>query len=619
MNKGWLASLSNDKAGENQNLFFLLMAWTSGLVVWFTPQIGVWFIAITLLFWIYRVIKEPSLITRNPVTIPITIFLLTALVGVWAAFDQQAAFHKYLIVLAAVLIFYALADFPVNQSHQVFGLAALTASLLAVYFLLSQDWQAQPADFGWINQVGLAWMQVRYSLPSIFDNANIPAGILAVLLPLIIVLVGQAHINNKPGWKYIGWISILVVVLAIVMSSSRAVWGALIVGLVTWMWWRLSSTNLISQKRRTAKIFLLGFVAIGIVFFLFLVRFIAQVDPSEGIVIGQSSAFSRITLYHQTTDLIADFWLTGGGLQSFAGLYSEYILNIPYLFYVYAHNLVLDITLEQGIFGIISFITIYLLIAVILVKGVLRIDRLNRAQQGQLTGLLVSMLILWGHGLVDDALYGVQGTPFLFIVPGIVVGHRFVFGGESGSEKMSKPQSIDLRKKTYALGMMLVGCILLVLILIPPVRSAVQANFAAIQMAKIELANFPSGSFDDHLSANDFASEKNILLEAIKSDPDQRTANHCLGRIALQAGEYESAANFLKIAHKKDPNHTGIRKTLGYTYVWLGEFDEAYGLIHTYPEAESEMANYSTWWNQNGNDVLSANAYQMYEYLRTDK
>lgn len=615
MNNQRLIAPKVSSGAASQNIFFLLIAWISGLVVWFNPQVGVWFVGFTLVLWLYLGVSGKLGIASNPVNIPIAIFLITALVGVWAAYDQQAAFHKFLIIIGSVLIFYALSGLGSEEIFMAFGLISLTAMLLAVYFLLSHNWKMQPADIGWINQLGSLWMGVRPELPTIFDSPNIPAGILAVMFPIVLSYTWKAQKNLDITLKIIAWSSLVTVIIAIVMSSSRAVWGILIVGFISWIWWEVCQRGIISYKANPNKTFLLGMLLIGGALLIILVGLVTQMGAPVGILPGQSSATTRLNLYHQTTDLIADFWLTGGGLRSFAGLYSEYILDIPYLFYAYAHNLILDITLEQGIFGVISFFVIYAVSIRILINRLFQFDLFNETNKAVLMSLLISMMVIWGHGLVDDSLYGVQGAPFLFVIPGLMISFDKQLALAHGLGSSSTNFS-SLSKSQIAIGLSLIGILVMSVFILPPVRSAVMANLGAIQMAKMELAGFPLGSWEDGLSGSDFSDEKDILLNAIAGDPDQRTANHCLGRIALQDGEYQEAAQFLLTAHEKDPNHNGIRKQLGYTYVWLGDYDQAYALIRTIPEAEIEMANYATWWLHRGNQNLANHAALMFEYFK---
>ena len=619
MSRNWLATHWIGVLVDFRNQLFLLFAWISGIVVWFNLQVGGWLVLLVLLTGLYLGIQSKSLFRDQVLKLPIAVFLLSALVGVWAAYDTQAAFHKFMILLAGVIIYAALARLRTEDIYWFFGLVSLTAQVLAGYFLLSNNWVTQPADFGLVNRIGKSWMTIRIGLPSIFDNANIPAGILAVMFPWVVAFTWFAQTNQRRLWRWLGWTSLTFISAAILMSSSRAVWGMLAVGFAAWVWWEICNRGAAWLNWNPRKLFLSGVLIVSVIGLYYLISITSRFHAIASLVPGESSAVIRASLYHQTTDLIPDFWLTGGGLQSFAGLYSQYILDIPYLYFRYAHNLWLDITIEQGIFGLLSFLLIYGTTIIKLLQGVIRSSLQPKSYQVALLSLLAATSIFVGHGFVDDSFYGVRGTSFLFVIPGLLASLQPKLSTIPSS--IERAQSLWNRRGVKPAW----GSFLILLIVgisftsVPVLRSAVQANLGAVAMAKIELAGFPQNSWDDGLSGASFNEEKALFIKALENNPDQRTANHCLGRIAMQDGEYQEAVEYLSQANHKDPNHAGIRKSLGYAYVWLGDFEEAYPLINVFPEAASEMDSYRAWWKQNGNLTLSANANKMLNVLQTKK
>ena len=619
MIRTWVTAFQGGERADYQNLLILLFTWISGLVVWFSPSVGVWFVLLALLVWLFRGYKNKLLIQRNPLNLPIAVFLLTALVGVWAAYDPQTALHKFLILLAGVLIFYVVSGLEAQRIYWFYGLVSLTALVFAAYFLLSNDWVTQPADFGLINRIGESWMAIRVSLPLTFDNANIPAGILAMMLPWVAAYVWYAQVNLPHLSRWLGWTSLTVVLVAIFMSSSRAVWGALAAGLAAWAWWEICNRGAPRFKRNPHKLFFASTAIISIAWLFYITYVLSQFHTITTIVPGGPSGVIRAKLYHQTTDLIPDFWLTGGGLQSFAGLYSQYILDIPYLYFKYAHNLWLDIALEQGTFGILSFLIIYGWTAIKLYQMLILSKTQSLTDRLILYSLLVAIFVFVGHGFVDDAIYGISGTPFLFIIPGLLASleQKYAKVPASGGQALSISKRLGVKPAVAVF--IILALVGISFSTIPVLKGAVQANLGAVKMAKLELAGFPLGSWEDGLSGSDFDVEKDIFHLALESDPSQRTANHGLGRIAMQDGEFQDAVKYLSRAHMKDPNHTGIRKSLGFAYVWTGDFDKAFSLIHFYPEAAGELESYCTWWQLNGNAKLSLNANKMLEYLNAKK
>ena len=80
-------------------------------------------------------------------------------------------------------------------------------------------------------------------------------------------------------------------------------------------------------------------------------------------------------------------------------------------------------------------------------------------------------------------------------------------------------------------------------------------------------------------------------------------------------GEYASAAGYLEKAHAAAPAHRGVIKSLGYSYAWSGEREKAMTLLRNIPEARRELDAYVWWWELQGRQDLSNNAYEQAAYL----
>ena len=65
---------------------------------------------------------------------------------------------------------------------------------------------------------------------------------------------------------------------------------------------------------------------------------------------------SRAELTERGAYFLLDYPITGGGLNSFPGLYSQYMLGIPQFYFINSYNLFLDVAIEQGIIGGLAFL-----------------------------------------------------------------------------------------------------------------------------------------------------------------------------------------------------------------------------------------------------------------------
>jgi tetratricopeptide (TPR) repeat protein len=271
-----------------------------------------------------------------------------------------------------------------------------------------------------------------------------------------------------------------------------------------------------------------------------------------------------------------------------------------------SHNIYLDVALEQSLIGLLAFCLIYFgtigLVVTVGWKnpGALLIWAL-------LAGLVVAVL----HGLVDNVLYGPNDAPFLFLLPGIACAMT-----QSGSQE--RPGGLDIRRlltnsqSRRSLIWVTITFIIALLLLAngyrKPLLGAWYANLGSIHMAQVDLADFPSNKWDEGQNLAKLGEAKNLFLNAIKFNPQNRTANHRLGLIAIMEKDFQTGVTYLESAYQSDTKHRGILKALGYCYVWAGQIDQSINFLKAIPEATQELGTYSWWWRTQGRNDLAEQA-----------
>jgi tetratricopeptide (TPR) repeat protein len=152
-----------------------------------------------------------------------------------------------------------------------------------------------------------------------------------------------------------------------------------------------------------------------------------------------------------------------------------------------------------------------------------------------------------------------------------------------------------------------------------PVRkrllAAWYADLGAVEMARVELAGFPTGEFEDGSRAADMAPAEALFQKALAYNQEDVTANHRLGLIALLRRDFPKAQAYLEVAQTGDPRHRGVEKNLAYCYVWNGQFDQAQRLLQDIPEGGQELEVYTWWWGTQGRPDLATRAEEMVRRL----
>jgi len=506
--------------------------------------------------------------------LPLLIFLLTAAVGVWAAYDHDRAWAKFWVIVSAVVLYYALVSQPVENLWLVAGLASLCGVFISAYFLLTHDWQALPADIGALNRVGLWWMSFRPALPLRPIHPNIAGGLMAMLLPFPIAIALRAWHRPRISLGAFALITGGLISVGLLMTSSRAAWFALAAALGVWLLWGASGLAAQRMRRSRNLVFSVALLCVCIPAAMYALNYPGGLVALANKLPGLASGTSRLDLARYTFHLIGDFPFTGGGLGTFAGLYSRYVMIIPVFLFSYSHNFLLDVALEQGVFGFLALVAVMLGSAWLLAAQIFQ-KRDLAADVSFLTWAVAAGLIVVGlHGLLDDALYGNGGTPLLFLLAGMTVA---VTRPVSDAARPTPTRALRARSWKTIGGAAVVAAVVVAIplgLFYKPALASWYANLGAVEMARIELAEWRDGAVNDP-GTPDLSLAEGLLNRALQMNSGNRIANHRLGLMAMQQSDFTAAAARLEAAHASDQGNRGLNKALGHDYVWLGQLDRA--------------------------------------------
>lgn len=557
------------------------------------------------------IVRERAIFRRTALDLPLLLFLISSLMGVWAAYDRSAALDKLWLLIGALLLFYLLAW----QRPAQFRLLALLCGALglgvALFFLLTHDWEASPAKFALVGALAQRLVAIRPQSGLQPLHPNVAGGLMAILAPYQIALALRWARQRRLAPLIVAALALSITLVSLFLTSSRGAMLALAAGLALWLFWQLAQRQraLLARYSRPIAVALL-LLALAAAALLTSGGWGWQVARLLDRLPGPASAVSRAQLAAHTLDLIADFPFTGGGLASFPGLYSRYILDIPYFFLPNGHNILLDVALEQGVAGALAFLLVVLTTFWLLLGFTPAAeDASSQLWQRHLAGAtLASFVALLLHGMVEDTVYGSIALPLLFMAPAFAIA--LTHNPQTASDRL---WAWDRR---HLLAMLAGALIFLGAMALPQGRAHWAANLGAVQMARADLAGFPTKGWV-HIEENEQIQRAAGHFQiALQRDPQQRTALHRLGLLALERNDFTQAVAFLQRAHALDPAHLGIRKALGYSYLWTGELQQAHNYLQTAPFVNQELDAYIAWWQQRGQHQLAGNAAQMRSYFQ---
>lgn len=571
---------------------------------------GVGFLIIS---WGARWVRIGKFSRSTPIDLPLILFLISALIAWQIAPNQPAALARLYLLLGATGIYYSIINSTKDTLSKFASGIIIVAAILAIYFISQRDWVQSPARFALTRQMGQILSQIIPDFGLAEPHWNTVRNGLAAGLSIIvpIFLVQWVGLTIRPTREPINLITVvggIIILIELVMTESRTPWLVAIIIVGITLWWLSAKIHRKANLNHIPVFWAgLGVIAVlgvsGVLFQQQLVAAFAKLP-------GPNTALGRQEIYAQSWLLAQDTQFTGGGLAAFPALYSTYVrVN---LFNVFlnedtGNNAYLNIFVEQGWIGILSYIS---LLAVAIWAGIQRIKQVDRENRGLIIAGTLGLAFVVFHGFAHATLVAARVIPMLLIPAGLALS----------APRIEHPHQLAAQGHTHRtkLGItsILVGSLVIIILLFNHFwLAALYANLGAIEMAATELQDWPTGERDDGSNVAALAPAEQTFHRSLTYDPHNRTTNHRLGLIAMLRWDFLSAATYLENAILTSPNHRGIIKSLGYCYTWLGEFDEAEWLLAQIPEAQSELQVYVWWWGTQGRGDLAENASQMSEQL----
>lgn len=600
-----LRQLVNDRRFALVDLILVLV---SGAVGMLKPEWGFWFFLAALLPAIFRLVGGKPPFQKTQLDGLVVIFFLTAIVGYWAAYDQATAWSKLWFIATGILLYYALSAQPKENFVWVCTILFCIGVGVSIHYILAYDFIGAPRKLQIANIIGQWIVSVRPKFAWTSIHPNYVAGLAAITTPFILFPLMELRKTKSPPILMLALISIgaAIALFAIFMATSRGIWMAILGALGVCLIWRfinLRRINLLLGKEAV-------FPSIVLIYLCVVVAVLYMGPANSGGIFSTEYFFgtgSRAELFERSLFILNDFPITGGGLGAFPGLYSQYILGIPYFNVPNSHNLFLDVAIEQGYLGGLSFLIIFLASVWFVSHAIAK----PASKELQLFNWLVlfALVVAIIHGMVDDYLYNQAGAVLALFLAGISVIVKRESHAETKSIKQWDRQTVIL--------VTLIGVCLTAFLLLNKIYSVWYADLGAVQMAKVELVGFPNTGWADVEIVSQLQPADASLLSSLKSDSKNLTANYRLGLLLMLNRDFRPAATHLETAHRQAPAHRGVTKALGYCYIWLGELDKAQLFLADIPEAKDELDAYVWWWKSQGRADLSEMAYTMIDKMNS--
>ena len=406
------------------------LAWVAAAGAgWYVrPDLGPWLAAAAALPWLLHALRSGQLWHPTPFDAPLLLFLVTAAASLAAAYDPRGAhpvfpapmgWGKFWGLALALLIFNATAALESDvQRRTLVRILACFGAAVAVYFMLTNDWNALPGSDtavppAFIPQLGRRIQAPFPTLPGHRLNRNVAGSLTALTLPMALALLAPAVGRRRArlSWTILGLALSAIIGLGVLLSHSRGAWLAASAVLALSAAWTLAGALLRPRWR------VIGFLALVLIPTLAGVLAVATLPVLRARLLQSGAGLSnRPAIFYQGLLLVRDYPFTGFGLGQFPVVHSTYaeLIHVPVL--VFAHATPLDVALEQGLPAALALLGVWAGAAWIGWRAL----GSGRPRAGLAAGLL-SLAVLAIHGTVDSTIYGSRALLLLWLPVGLIV------------------------------------------------------------------------------------------------------------------------------------------------------------------------------------------------------
>ena len=549
-----------------------------------------WPLLLSVVPWLLRLAHEGGWQWRTPFDWPLLLFLISGMVGVWAAYDREMAWAKFWTIVAGVILFYALAAFslpgapddPQRGGIPTAWFLAFAGAGVSLYFLTTHDWDDFPTKYTTLSAIGRSLQGPLPELPGHRLNPNVAGGILAVMIPFSAAVSGQGgRARNWPA-LILGLTLFCITLLGLLLSSSRGAWLA-VLGAVALaiLWWLVGLGNR-KQPGQRRQLFM-GMLLLGAIIVLFALILWPEIPQkligSLPLLVGGTN---RLDLLRNSLILVQEYPFIGAGLGAYMMLYSTYAYLTHVGFIIHSHNIYLDVLIEQGFVALLALLWMWGVFATALWRE--SFDGRIRPYLGAATLSLVTILL---HGLVEDALYGSRAVMLLFLPLAFTLPYP------------QRKEKVVSRLRWLVQGLVLGLLVVTAAVWARPLRSAAISNLASIRQSQAELSRYqwPEWPIQDAIRREtDLSSAIAGYEKALTLNPLNAAANRRLGQLELSLGEYEDALGHLELAYKSTPWDHASRLLLGEALLVNGRVDEGSALWASINNSQAQLQARAFWY-----------------------
>lgn len=409
-------------------------------------------VALTFLYAVILTIRRGGFsFQKNPLVVPVLLFAFWSLLSLFNSMNIQVSLRYYSLFLPQIALFFLTvylishADPPSPLSpptrggemkmemmiEKIINVLIIISTISAIIGILQ--------FFGLNYEHGIIWniparLPDKTDIYSTFGNPNFMSSFLAAVFPLI--LINLWHNLNDSKKRLVNIVSALIILFCILISRTKAAWLGVIISTVILLIFIIK----INIKGKTFKKYLWasGIIFLAVIAIITGISLILPAESNPILAELSSLTLSNITfkgrelMWLTTFNMIKEHPIIGVGVNTFRLNYQNYqagFLNnhpeyIPYLGSAESpHNQFLEITVEQGIVGLLIFLCINILFFKSCIGFINQtpFDEAHLKEKMIVIGIMAGVAAILIHGLVEFPLNLVPNAMLYWMYLGFVM------------------------------------------------------------------------------------------------------------------------------------------------------------------------------------------------------
>src|SRR5829696_3985072 len=194
-------------------------------------------VGVVTVVWLWRVLTDSERIELSHMQLPLAIFLLWGIIGLYGAPDTDEGLKTLFIFIMGALVYLVLSHTvrSPEEAQGVLWAVAITTGIIGLYAALSGGTQETATTETTGNERGTTTLYYEEGTKSvtrsegIFGHPNEEGGFLALCIPAIVALAA----SEKLLWRRaLGYLLFTAAIIGLVFTYSRGAWFGTVVGLL---------------------------------------------------------------------------------------------------------------------------------------------------------------------------------------------------------------------------------------------------------------------------------------------------------------------------------------------------------------------------------------------------